>query len=289
MTSVLLDAERAARIRVVATDLDGTLLRDDQSVSARTRDAINDAQAAGITVVFATGRPPRWLPPVIDQTGHTAEAIVANGAAVLDPVAARLVDHRPIATDTVHAVGARLRARMPGIAFAVEQVPAAGVWEHAGAFAHEPAYSPRWQPPHPVTVGALEIILEQPGPLKLIGRLPNAGITAEQLRDLAHAEVGEDVEVTLSDPRLHMVEMGAAGVSKGSALAGLAHRHGWRADEVAAVGDMVNDIPMLTWVGNPFIVGNAHTRLRGLSAGVLPSNEADGVAVLLETLVAHRG
>jgi len=285
-----LTREQAAGIRLLATDLDGTLLRDDQSVSPRTQAAVAAATAAGIEVVFATGRPPRWLPAVIDASGHHAAAIVANGAAMLDPGTATLTDLRPIPTETVHAVTTRLRERLPEVAFAIEHVPAAGaVWDHEGVFTHEPHYRPHWQPPHPVTVGDLAGIVGQRGALKLIGRLTDQRLPAEELRDLTHEVVGTEVEVTLSDPRLQIVEMGATGVNKGTAVARLAARRGWGPASVAAVGDMVNDLSMLTWAGHPFIVTNAHARLHALGATRLPTNEEDGVAILLETLVELRG
>lgn len=285
-----LTPEQAAAIQLFATDLDGTLLRDDQSLSPRTRQAVAGATAAGIEVVFVTGRPPRWLPAVIDASGHRAPAIVANGAAVLDPQTAVMHDLRPIPAETVHIVSSRLRDRLPEVAFAVEHVPAAGaVWDHVGVFTHEPHYRPHWQPPHPVAVGDLTGIVGQWGALKLIGRLPDQRLNAEDFRDLAHEVVGADVEVTLSDPRLHIVEMGATGVSKGAAVARLAARRGWGPTSVAAVGDMINDLSMLTWAGYPFIVGNAHPQLHALGAPRLPSNEEDGVAILLETLVGLRG
>lgn len=79
---------------LVATDLDGTLLRRDYTVSDRTKAALRDAAAAGVEVVYATGRPPRWLPEVYEATGHSPITICANGALTLQ-------DGKPL---QVHAI-----------------------------------------------------------------------------------------------------------------------------------------------------------------------------------------
>jgi HAD superfamily hydrolase (TIGR01484 family) len=75
---------------LVATDLDGTLLRRDFTVSERTRAALRTAAAHDVPVIFATGRPPRWLPEVYEQTGHHPVTVCANGALTLQ-------DHEPLA------------------------------------------------------------------------------------------------------------------------------------------------------------------------------------------------
>ena len=66
--------------RVVATDLDGTIVRSDGTISARMRDALTSAEAAGALVVLVTGRPPRWLSGIPDATGHSGLAVCANGS-----------------------------------------------------------------------------------------------------------------------------------------------------------------------------------------------------------------
>ena len=101
--------------RLIATDLDGTLLRDDKSVSPRTIAALAAAEEAGIEVFFVTGRPARWMDVVSDHVHGHGLAICANGAAVVDLHAGgtflevRPLE-RPVALDVVRA----LRAAAPG-------------------------------------------------------------------------------------------------------------------------------------------------------------------------------
>ena len=77
--------------QAIATDLDGTLLRSDGTVSARTRTAVMAAEDSGLRFVIATGRPPRWIAPIVEQLGDRGLVICANGAAVYDPAEHRLV------------------------------------------------------------------------------------------------------------------------------------------------------------------------------------------------------
>ena len=91
-------------VRLIATDLDGTLLHSDNTVSDRTRSALRAAEEQGLLVAFATGRPPRWLTEVADATGHTGIAVAANGAVLYDlhsgeTLAAHTAVHRTHAGD----------------------------------------------------------------------------------------------------------------------------------------------------------------------------------------------
>jgi hydroxymethylpyrimidine pyrophosphatase-like HAD family hydrolase len=123
---------------VVATDLDGTLVRSDGTISPRTRDALAAASDAGALIVIATGRPPRWLPGVADATGHRGLVICANGALVLDLETEQIIASRPLDVDVALGIAAQLRAAVPDIEFGIERVD--------GSFAHEPGYRPRWDP-----------------------------------------------------------------------------------------------------------------------------------------------
>ena len=115
----------SSRPRLVATDLDGTLVRSDGTISARTAAILAAVEATGVPVVFVTGRPLRWAAEVFEHVGEHGLAVVSNGALVWDVAAdtARLT--RPIPPETVLQVCADLRARVPRSAFAVEDLDAA--------------------------------------------------------------------------------------------------------------------------------------------------------------------
>ena len=81
----------------IATDLDGTLLGSDGRISERTRRAVGASEDSGMRVVIATGRPPRWIAPIVDQLGERGLVVCANGAAVYDPAAHELVERTELA------------------------------------------------------------------------------------------------------------------------------------------------------------------------------------------------
>jgi hydroxymethylpyrimidine pyrophosphatase-like HAD family hydrolase len=123
---------------VVVTDLDGTVVRSDGTISPRTRDALGAARAAGALIVIATGRPPRWLAGIAEATGHDGVAICANGALVYDLGRGEIVREHALQAESASRLVTALREALPGVQFAVE----AGL-----SFGHEPAYEPSWPMP----------------------------------------------------------------------------------------------------------------------------------------------
>jgi hypothetical protein len=109
------------RYRLVATDLDGTLLRSDGSISERTQRAVTALRAAGLTHVLASGRPPRSLRLVAERLGASGLAICCNGAIVYDLATDAIVHHAPMPAAAAGALVEALTAAAPGVSFAVER------------------------------------------------------------------------------------------------------------------------------------------------------------------------
>jgi Cof subfamily protein (haloacid dehalogenase superfamily) len=260
---------------MVATDLDGTLLRTDGTVSRRTCEALAAAEAAGIVVALVTGRPPRWMAPVARATGHSGVAICANGALLYDLHTETVVGSTLLDARAALATVAALRDAVPGLSFAAEFAP---------GFGHEPAYRHGWDLGEvEVRVGEVEEILDQPV-VKLLARHPT--MDRDELLARATELVGAGATVTSSSTTEALLEISAAGVTKATALAGLAGSAGIRAEQVVAFGDMPNDLPMLAWAGRAVAVANAHPEVLALADEVTASNDDDGVARVLERLVA---
>lgn len=264
-----------APVRLVASDLDGTLVHSDGSVSARTRAALVAAEAAGLEVVFVTGRPLRWAEEVFEHVGGHGLAIVSNGALVWD--VARAAEHlvRPIDPATGVEIARRIRAAVPESHFAVETL---------GGIALEPGFLER----HPVPDGAARGPIEQifAGPaVKLLAR--HETLDWEEFWSRAAAAVGDLAEITWSSATA-LLEISAAGVTKASTLALVCAERGIAAAEVLALGDMPNDLPMLAWAGTSYAMANAHPSVRAAATHLAAANDEDGVAQVIESLLDSR-
>ncbi|MEI7779191.1 MAG: HAD family hydrolase [Actinomycetes bacterium] len=269
---------------MLASDLDGTLLRSDGTIGPRTHAALRRAREVGYPVAFVTGRPPRWLPDIAEQTEHQGLAACANGALLYDLATDTVIAAHPIGPGVAAEVVARLRAAVPGVNFAVERFG-----DDQIAFAHDHHYRPRWPAPAGTPVGNIEGLIEGGGVVKLLARA-NAGTDhdADSLLTLAEAVLADLVEVTHSNADDVLLEISALGISKASGLAELAARLGVAQGDVVAVGDMPNDLPMLRWAGRAYAVANAHPQVLAEIPTRLPSNDAEGVAELLESLIEQR-
>ena len=258
-------------LKLVATDLDGTLLHTDGTVTARTRDALTAVEARGVTVVFVTGRPIRWMDDLWEHVGGHGLAICSNGGIVYDVHARSVSRARTIPVDVGLEVADVLRAAIPGTTFAVEKTD---------GFAKEDGFMPRLPPPPGMAVGAMAQILDATT-VKILAR--HEDLDPERFWARVEAMVGDLVTTTWSSTGA-LVEISAAGVTKASTLKLVCDERGIDADGVVAFGDMPNDLPMLAWAGTSYAMANAHPSVRDLAGRVAPSNEDDGVASILEDL-----
>ncbi|MCZ7417616.1 MULTISPECIES: Cof-type HAD-IIB family hydrolase [unclassified Streptomyces] len=268
--------------RLIATDLDGTLLHDDRSVSERTVAALAAAEKAGIEVFFVTGRPARWMDVVSEHVHGHGLAICANGAAVVDLHRGReIVEVRELSPRAALAVVGALRDVAPGVAFAVERV---------GGFHHEPAYPPFFEDPGAEVAPVGKLLgeggrdAEQPV-LKLLAHHPE--LDPDAFLQLARRAAGEFAEFTRSSPTA-LLEVSGRGVSKAGTLAHCCAERGIAPEEVVAFGDMPNDLEMLTWAGTSYAMANAHPEVRAATTFQTLSNNDDGVAVAIEALLTLR-
>ncbi len=254
--------------RLVASDLDGTLVRSDGTVSPRTVEMIAAVEASGAPFVMVTGRPPRWMAPLVEATGHRGLAICANGALVYDLHTEQVVQAHLLGAEVAAEVVGALRREVPGIAFAVEHL------DHG--FGHEPSYIPRWDLPDDVPRPIENLV--QGGVVKLLGR--HEGLGSDELLAAARAALGDLAECTHSSND-GLLEISAVGISKASGLALFAESHGIGAAAVVAFGDMPNDIPMLAWAGLGVAMGNAHPEVLAVADEVTHTVDQDGVATVL--------
>jgi Cof subfamily protein (haloacid dehalogenase superfamily) len=271
------DDDRSVRtvIRLVATDLDGTLFRSDGTVGDRTVRALSRAEAAGLVVVFVTARPMRWVDELARLVSDHGIVICSNGAIVYDVGRRRVIEVEPLPAETARAIVSAVRGRVAGVAFARESLD---------GFAKEAGYVERDAVPTGSSIGPIERLLDDTV-VKLLVR--HERMEPHELRRLVAGAVDGTATVTASTDGA-LVEISAPGVTKATTLARFCAGHGIAPEEVVAVGDMLNDLPMLAWAGTAVAVANAHPDVLALADATVPSNDEDGVAALLDGLLSDR-
>ncbi|MCC2321234.1 HAD family hydrolase [Cellulomonas xiejunii] len=260
---------------LVATDLDGTLLRSDGSVSPRTRDALAAATARGGRHVVVTGRSVVWTRPVLTALGYTGLAVCGQGGQVYDVGAHRELTSYVLDRDVARRALAAIEQVCGPLALAADQ---AGV---DGAVLAGPGYRPDPLDGLPVVPVDAVALWEKPVRKFYVQR---AGFDENRLHGLASRLAGHLVSVTKAGPG--EIEILPLGLSKATGLVHVARLLGYSGAECIAFGDMPNDAPMLAWAGYAVAMGNAHPELRAVADEVAPTNDDDGVAVVLERVLS---
>jgi Cof subfamily protein (haloacid dehalogenase superfamily) len=262
---------------LIASDVDGTLLDDDETISDRTRAAVAAAVASGVTFLLATGRPPRWIAPVVDALGFAPMAVCANGAVLYDAGADRILSARTLSADVLGELAEIATRVIPGAGLAVERV---GTTAHDAAtpqFVSSPGYEHAWLNPDNTEV-SLEDLLSAPA-VKLLIR--KGGARSSDMAAALAKYVGLEGDITFSTDN-GLVEIVPLGVSKATGVEELARPLGVGPDDVVAFGDMPNDVPMLKWAGLGVAMGNAHPQVLAIADEITAPNTDDGLAQVLE-------
>nr|WP_221380549.1 HAD family hydrolase [Actinoplanes polyasparticus] len=258
--------------QLVASDIDGTLIRTDGTLSKRTIEVLD---ALEVPFVVVTGRPVRWLRQLFDQMAAPVPAICANGAVIYDAERDEVLRADPLPVELLLDVAKRLREAVPDVALAVEV-------EDGRAFWYEEAWPVRWEGD-----GTSVRVLTTPDELtsapavKLLARSAHHG--PDEFFELVSRTLGDIATPTHSSSSA-LVEISAAGVTKAAGLAWHCERYGIDKSKVIAFGDMPNDIPMLSWAGHGVAMSNAHPALKAVADEIGLSNDEDGVANYLAEL-----
>ena len=257
--------------RLVATDLDGTFLHPAGTVSERNALAVRAALDAGVHVVFATGRPPTWMQPILDLGLANAPVIGCNGAIRYDAVTGEVAEIVAIDPDIILALAAHVHDRLPGATVGLQR-------QHS--FGYEPGYLED-EPAFPGYHSApLPDLLDGDPVLKVLVQTYGASldVVVATLAEIA----GDDLTLTWSTNGVAagdrvLVEVGARGVDKAAMLARHCAELGVDAEDVAAFGDMPNDRGMLEWAGSAYVMPPRHPLLAGIGRSVAEGCADDGV------------
>ena len=263
------------RPKLIATDLDGTIVAHYGEITDRTIQAFRDAHDLGIEIFFVTGRPPRWMAEIKETFGF-GHAICGNGAMLYDLLGEKVMEEWFVPVDAQLEAVARLRLAIPQISFAVES---------ENYFHREKAYIPRWDVGlDNVGVSKIEEIITTPA-IKLLGRCSDEELTSDQMLEIALRELEGIATPTLSNGNESLLEISALGVSKGQTLEKMAARLGIEAKDVVAFGDNPNDFSMLKWAGRSYAMADGHPEGKNHATAIALPLLQDGVATVIEELL----
>ncbi len=258
---------------LVATDLDGTLLRPDDTVSARSRAALARAASAGARHLIVTGRPVPGIRALLADLAYTGIVVCGQGTQLYEAGSGRLLRSVTLDREAADAALGKIEAETGAVFAAVDQDGVDGVTLiEAGYRMPNPTLPAR-------CVASRAALWERPV-IKVLVRHPVLG--DDELAAVARGAVGDLATVTMAGPGT--VELAPRGVDKGTGLAVAAELLGVGAERTIAFGDMPNDLPLFAGSGHRVAMANAHPELRAAADEVTLSNAEDGVAVVLERL-----
>ncbi|MFD7706167.1 HAD family hydrolase [Streptomyces sp. NPDC059785] len=260
--------------QLVATDLDGTLLRNDDTVSERTREALAAVTAAGAAHIVVTGRAVPWTRHILDELDYEGLAVCGQGAQVYHAGERRLLTSVTLDRQLAGLALAKIEAEVGPLLLAAsrdgldgEVLIGPGYRAQEGRLPYLPITDAEdlWSAP------LNKVYIQHPT------------LTDDELAEAASQAAGGLVGVTMAGHGV--VELLPLGLSKATGLSLAARRLGVKAADTIAFGDMPNDIPMFAWSAHGVAMANAHTELKAVADEITSSNEEDGIAVVLERLL----
>ena len=265
-------------IRLIATDLDDTLLDAASSLTPRTRRALDAARALGCGITICSGRMLEATMPIARDIGTNAPVLLFNGAMIYDPDADKTLYAPRIPYET--ALGIVRLAEQLG--YYIQLYPGKGyfcteIMDHTRAYARQisvaatPVHMPMapWLEENPADMQKLLLIDTPEG--------------ADRAQAALSAAFPRGACFLKSKP--HYLEIAPEGVNKGASLAFLAEHLGLTPDEVMAFGDGQNDVPMLEYAGAGYAMANACPQALACTPLVAPPNTEDGVAQVIEAYI----
>ncbi len=264
-------------IKLVVSDVDGTLVDHDKKLRPATIAAVARVRAAGIGFTVISARPPSGVLPIADALGLDDPIGAFNGGTVFRRGGAVMEEH-PVPEAAAH--GMLELARGSG----------AGVWLFADGQWHADTLDNPHVPrerisanQEPAIIGDFAPLAARAGKITFVSDDPPV---LARLIEQGRARFGDQATIALS--QTYYLDVTALAANKGNGVAALARAAGVDLAEVMAIGDMPNDLPMLERAGLPVAMGQAPDEVRAVAEWVTASNDEDGVARALDRLLAER-
>ena len=275
-----MELKPAVPIRLIALDLDGTLLRADKSIGPRSVAALRAARAKGVEIVLASGRMTPAMEPAIKALGLDLFLVSYNGAAVRGPIAdgRELLYHRPLPTDIAADLYAYARERRLQVNYYLDDLIVSEDAPHLRPWID--IYRERTGSPYRFVKSLQGFLHREPTKLLLVMEPAQREAVAVHWK----AKLGTRAAVVRTDPEY--LEFLAPGASKGDALGFIAGKLGVDFSEIMAMGDGENDVSMLSRAGWPVAVANAGAACRAAAKAFTErDHENDAVAEAVERWV----
>jgi 5-amino-6-(5-phospho-D-ribitylamino)uracil phosphatase len=273
-------------IKLLALDIDGTLLNRQSKVTPRVRASLDKAQAQGVLIALVTGRRFSSARPIVQELELSIPLISHNGALTKNITTLETIQYHPFENVTACEV-IRLGREFGADIICCDDPHGLGKMVMEG-------FSPENRALEMYLKKYWDSVVEVPD---LLGYLQHDPIqimfsgTCDRMDEfgrLLEATLGERAKIFLTRYRqvdLTIVDVLSPTASKGEAIAAIARTHGIQQTEVMAVGDNHNDIPMLHYAGIGVVMGNAEDELKQLGFALTGSNEEDGVALAVEKFI----
>jgi len=263
--------------KLVALDLDDTLLGKDLKVTESTRQVLSEIMAGGVHVTLATGRMFRSTLPFAGELNINAPLITYQGALVKHSGTGEVLFHRPVplelALDIIRRVekyGYHINIYLDDFLYVARDTEEGRRYANVSRIPLE-------------VVGDLEQFLisrrEDPTKVLVVSREPLLDELAAELKPV----YGDNLHITKSKP--HFLEFSHPSATKGHALKAVADYYGIPREKVMAVGDSYNDLEMIDWAGLGVVMGNAREEIRARADYVTLSNEEEGVGHALRKFI----
>lgn len=266
-----------SRIRLVAIDLDGTLLSSQKTITPFTFNALRAVMERGVKVVLATARPPRSVRGYYQALGLDTPTINYNGALIWDEVGRKAILHTPLGCAVARRVIDFARGAYPEVLVSVEIMDKWYTDRVGDTREYDTETAKEFGPDFVGPIG--EFLTGPITKLMLLGPPARMGF----LQRLIGEGFRDEVSMTSSDA--HLLQIMSPAMTKARALAKVAGMLGVTAGETMALGDAANDVEMLQWAGLAVVPGNAWAEAKAVADAVVPSNDEDGVGVALERFV----
>jgi Cof subfamily protein (haloacid dehalogenase superfamily) len=271
------------RYSLVVLDVDGTLLDSQHRLRPRVAAAVWAVRAAGISVALATGKLLTSIRPLLATLALQGPQIVLNGAATIDSETDATLRFCPLADDARRHILAHVRAADAQVL--ISQFGRDAIYMDALDRQHPriDIFAEYGEGP-PIFVPDV-LALAQPPTAKIL--LSGSHERLAALRAALASQLPPGVSMTTTTP--DFLEFFAVAAGKGQALAALRETLGLPREAILAVGDGENDVPLLREAGFAVAMANGAPATRAVANTIAPSNDEDGVAVVLETLLVQDG